>query len=115
MKIRKNFLFSKSFSVSISFPVSIQNHPCYPNKETVLTLCLYSCNIFPVIDSKEYITLYNICKIILTTYMLDSALEPSYFLSKNLLLLPWILKLIVDMVNASTPLEREVHPFSVNY
>ena len=36
--------------------------------------------------------------------MLDSALEPSYYLSKNLLLLPWILKLIVDMVNDSTPL-----------
>ena len=36
--------------------------------------------------------------------MLDSALEPSYNLSKNLLLLPWILKLIVDMVNDSTPL-----------
>ena len=42
--------------------------------------------------------------IILTSYMLDSALEPSYNLSKNLLLLPWILKLIVDMVNDSTPL-----------
>jgi len=38
--------------------------------------------------------------------MLDSALEPSYNLSKNLLLLPWILKLIVDMVNDSTPLFR---------
>ena len=35
--------------------------------------------------------------------MLDSALEPSYNLSKYLLLLPWILKLIVDMVNNSTP------------
>ena len=35
--------------------------------------------------------------------MLDSALEPSYNLSKNLLLLPWIQKLIVDMVNDSTP------------
>ena len=36
--------------------------------------------------------------------MLDSALGPSCSLSKNLLLLPWILKLIVDMVNDSTPL-----------
>ena len=33
--------------------------------------------------------------------MLDSAIEPSYYLSKNVLLLPWILKLIVDMVNNS--------------
>ena len=37
--------------------------------------------------------------------MLDTALEPSYNLSKNLLLLPWILKLIVDMVNDSTPVD----------
>ena len=50
------------------------------------------------------LTLYNICYIILTTYIIDSALEPSYNLSKNLLLLPWILKLIVIMVDDSTPL-----------
>ena len=36
--------------------------------------------------------------------MLDSALEPSYNLSKNLFLLQWILKLIVDMVNDPTAL-----------
>ena len=36
--------------------------------------------------------------------MLDSAIEPSYNLSKNLVLLPWILKLIVDMANDTTPL-----------
>jgi len=36
--------------------------------------------------------------------MLDSDLKPLYNLSKNLLLLPWILKLIVDKVNDSTPL-----------
>ena len=36
--------------------------------------------------------------------MLDAALEPSYNLSKNLLLLPWILKWIEDMVNDLTPL-----------
>ena len=35
-------------------------------------------------------------------YMLDQ--EPSYNLSKNLLLLPRILKLIEDMVDDSTPL-----------
>ena len=38
--------------------------------------------------------------------MLDSAIETSYHLSKNLLLLPWILKLIVDMVNDSTPPDK---------
>ena len=36
-------------------------------------------------------------------YMLDLALEPSYSLLKNLLLLPCILKLIVDMVHDSSP------------
>ena len=36
--------------------------------------------------------------------MLDSALGPSYNLSKNLLLLPLILKLKGDMVNDLTPL-----------
>jgi len=36
--------------------------------------------------------------------MLDSALELSYNLSKNLSLQLWILKLIVDMVNDSAPL-----------
>ena len=36
--------------------------------------------------------------------MLDSALGPSYNLSKDILLLQWILKFIVDMVNDSTPL-----------
>ena len=38
--------------------------------------------------------------------MLDSALEPSYNLSNNLLLLPKILKLIEDMVDDSTRLKR---------
>ena len=37
-------------------------------------------------------------------YMLDSDQEPSYNLSKNLLLLPRILKLMKDMVDDSTPL-----------
>ena len=50
------------------------------------------------------ITLYNNCYVIITAYMLDSDLEPSYNLTTNLLILPWILKLIVDMVNDSTPL-----------
>ena len=36
--------------------------------------------------------------------MVDSAIELIYNLSKKLLLLPLILKLIVDMVNDSTPL-----------
>ena len=39
--------------------------------------------------------------------MLDSDQEPSYNLSKNLLLLPRILKLIKDIVDDSTPLRLE--------
>ena len=41
--------------------------------------------------------------------MLDTVLEPIHNLSKNLLLLPWILKLIVDMVNDSIPLARSTY------
>ena len=41
--------------------------------------------------------------------MLDSDQEPSYNLSKNLLLLPRILKLMKDMVNDLTPLMYPVH------
>ena len=37
-------------------------------------------------------------------FMLDSDQEPSKKLSKNLVLLPRILKLIEDMVDDSTPL-----------
>ena len=40
--------------------------------------------------------------------MLDSDQEPSYNLSKNLLLLPRILKLIKDMADDSTPLLRDI-------
>ena len=57
----------------------------------------------------EYFRLYHIylfiyIYVILAMYMLDSDQEPSYYLSKNLLLLPRILKLIEDMVDDSTPL-----------
>ena len=43
--------------------------------------------------------------VVCNTYMLNSSLEPIYNLSKNLLFLPGprILKLMVDMVNDSTP------------
>ena len=50
------------------------------------------------------LTLYYICYVILAMYMLDSDQEPSYILSKNLLLLPRILKLIEDIVDDSTSL-----------
>ena len=55
MKIRKMLLFSKSFSVSTLLSVSIENHPCYPNKEKTYTIFDYICNIFPVIDPNENI------------------------------------------------------------
>ena len=50
----------------------------------------------------------------LTTYLLDSALELLYNLLKNLLLLPWILKLIVDKVNDSIPLIHDLLSISMN-
>ena len=59
---------------------------------------------FPLSIQMNILTLNNIRCVILKTYMLDSDLEPSYNLSKNLLLLPWILNLIVDMVDDSSPL-----------
>ena len=59
---------------------------------------------FPLSIQMNILTLYNNCYVILSTYMLYSALEPSYNLSKNLLLQPRILKLIEDMINYSTPL-----------
>ena len=55
MKIRKMLLVLKLFSVSISFSVSITNHPCYPNKEKMYKLFVYCCNIFLVIDPNEHI------------------------------------------------------------
>ena len=50
------------------------------------------------------LTLYYICYVISAMHMLDSDQEPSYNLSKNLLSLPRILKLIEDMGDDSTPL-----------
>ena len=54
MKICEMLLFLKSFSVSILFSVSIENHLCYRNKEKTYKLFVYSCNIFPVIDPNEH-------------------------------------------------------------
>ena len=59
---------------------------------------------FPLSIKMNILTLYYICYVILTIYMLDSGQEPSYNLSKNLLLLPRILKLMKDMVDDSTAL-----------
>ena len=73
-------------------------------KKKFINFLFITATYFPLLIQMNIKTLYNDCYVILTTYMLDSALEPSYNLSKNLLLLPWILKLIVDMVNDSTPL-----------
>ena len=55
MKIGKMLLFSKSFSVSILFSVSIENQPCYPKKEKKYKLDFYICNIYPVTDPNEHI------------------------------------------------------------
>ena len=57
MKIHKMFLFSESFSVSI------ENHPCFPNKEKIYKLFVYSCNIIPVIDPNEDINTIHITRV----------------------------------------------------
>ena len=58
---------------------------------------------FPLSIQKNILTLN--CYVILMTYLLDSALKPSYYSSKNLYYCHeyWNLYL-VDMVNDSTPL-----------
>ena len=105
MKIRKMLLFSKSFLVSMSFSVSIENHLCLIKiKKKHINFLFKAVIYFPLSIQMNRLKLYNKCYVILTTYMLDSALDPPYNLSKNLLWLPWILKLIVDMVNDSSPL-----------
>ena len=53
MNIRK--IIFKIVSVSISFTISIENHPCYPEKEKTYKLFVYICCIFPVIDPIEHI------------------------------------------------------------
>ena len=46
---------SKVISVSYSFSLSTENHPCNRTKEKTYYLFVYSCNIFPVIDLYEHI------------------------------------------------------------
>ena len=62
---------------------------------------------FPLSIQLNILTLYNNCYVTLITYAWFSPRAFLYNLSKNLLLLPWILILIVDMVNDSTPLNSE--------
>ena len=105
MKIRKCCYFQICFQYPYRFSVSIENHPCNLTKEKTYELFVYSRNIFPDIDLNEHInTILYLLRVILAMYMLDSDQEPSYNLSKNLLLLPMILKLIEDMVDDSTTL-----------
>ena len=58
MKIHK--MFSKSFSVSISFLVSIENRPCYPKKEKIYTVLFIAVIYFPLLIQMNIFTLYNI-------------------------------------------------------
>ena len=48
MKTRKMLLFSKSFSVSISFTISIEKHPSYPNKEKTINFLFIVVIYFPL-------------------------------------------------------------------
>ena len=55
----QDVIIFKTVLVSISFSVSIKNYLCYPNKEQMYKLFVYSCNIFPVIDPPEHINTFN--------------------------------------------------------
>ena len=73
----------QKFSVSISFTISIEIICVIQIRNKTYKLFIYSSNIYPVIDPIEPISLYNICNVILTTYMLDSAPEHSYNAEKS--------------------------------
>ena len=98
MKIRKMFYFQNRFQYQSKVIRLIQS------KKKHINFLFIAVIYFPLSIQMNILILYNNCYVILTTYILDSALEPWYNLSKNLLLLPRILKLIEDMVNDSIPL-----------
>ena len=76
-------MFKIVCSIHIVFSIN-ENHPCYPNKEKFINFLFITATYFPLLIQMNIKTQYNDCYVILTTYMLDSALEPSYNLSKNL-------------------------------
>ena len=90
------------------------NHPCHPNKKKIYMNFLFLAVIYFLLSIQLNIwTLYNSCYAILSTYVCLWLISPranSYNLSKNLLVLPWILRLIVDTVNDSTALLMLLYP-----
>ena len=90
IKIRKMLLLSKLVIVSISLPVSIEN------KENRYKLFVYSCNIFPVIEL-NILSLYNNFNNIYAWFRPRAFI---YIICQKIFyyFLPWILKLIVDMI-----------------
>ena len=104
MKIRKILLLSNRFQYSYRFQYQSKIILVIKIKKKHINFLFICVIYFQLSIQMNILTLNNNCYVILTTYMLYSGLELSYNLSKNLLLLPWILKLIVDVVNDSTPL-----------
>ena len=76
-------LFSKAISVSYSFSVSIENHPCNRTKKKCITFLFIALIYFPLSIQMNILTLYNKFYVILATHMLDSDQEPSYNLSQK--------------------------------
>ena len=70
-------LFSKLFSVSI------ENPQCYPNKEKRINFLFIAVTYFQLSIQMNILTQHNDCYVFITTYMFDSALEPSYNLSRK--------------------------------
>ena len=104
MKIHQIFIFSKSFLVSISFQYQLKIIRFIQLKKEHINFLFVAVISFPLSIQMNILTLYDNCYVILTKHMLDSVLKNSDNLSKNLLLLPLIQKLMLDMVNYSTPL-----------
>ena len=98
----------KSDSVSYSFQYISKIIRVIEQKKKRIDFLFKAVIYFQLSIYMNILTLYYICYVILAIYMLDSDQEPSYNLSKNLLLLPRILKLTEDMVDDSTPLLCEL-------
>ena len=77
-----NVVIFKIFSASISFSVSFEIIRVIQIKKTRIHYLFIALIYFPLSIQMNILTLYNNFHIIFTTYMLDSALEPSYNLSK---------------------------------
>ena len=111
----------KSSSIYLSFSVFISFFQYQSKILRVIELTKKRINFlfnavkiyFPLSILMNILTLYYICYLILAMYLLDSDREPSYNSFKIFYYCQgyWLLKLIVDMANDSTPPQLPCIPF----